>query len=68
MVEEKRNKNGRFYTKHGQRKCLGKAFKANGVRALGYFNSENEIIGYATLEEIFEMFYSQELEDCKLSF
>ena len=68
MVEKKKNRKGRFYTKHGQRRYLGKLIKVNGVRALGYFNSDDEIVGYATLEEIREMSYSQELEDLQTDF
>ena len=68
MQEKKKKGRDRVYTKHGQVKCLGKLFKANGERALGYFNSDGEIGGYATLEEIRELTYSLELEELQPDF
>lgn len=67
MEEKKRKRKGRVYTKHGQKRYLGKLVKVRGERAIGYFDGD-QIVGYSTLEEIREMSYSQELEDVQPDF
>ena len=68
MQEKKKRGRDRVYTNHGETKCLGKLFKIHGERAIGYFNGKDEIVGYATLEEILELIYSQEPEELHLGF
>lgn len=69
-MEQQKNKNSkkdRLYTLHGQRKAQGILSVINGKKALATFEGE-KIIGYTTLEEIQELFYTKELPKFDLKF
>lgn len=67
MAERKNDRTDRLYTLHGQKRNQGKPAIINGKRALAYFEGE-KIVGYSTLDEINEEFYTRNLPRYTLSF
>lgn len=69
-MEEKNNKTNktdRLYTTHGQKMVQGKLSVINGKKALATFKGE-DIVGYTTLEELNEEFYTRDLPQYNLNF
>ena len=56
-----------MYTHHGEKRSQGIPIIVNGKRALGYF-SRGRIVGYTTLEEINEEFFTRELPEYQFNF
>lgn len=66
-VKLKTSKRDRLYTLHGKRIPQGILTIINGKKALATFEGEN-IIGYTTLEELQEQFYTRKLPNIDLNF
>ena len=66
-VKTKNSKKDRLYALHGQKKAQGILSIINGKKALATFEGE-KIIGYTTLDELQEQFYTRELPKYDLKF
>ena len=57
----------RLYTVHGKKRAQGKLAMINGKRALAYFEGAT-IVGYTTLDEMTQEFYTRDLPQYTLNF
>ena len=55
----------KLYTRHGKKYPQGVPAIVNGQKVLASYEGE-EIIGYTTLEELLQVFYSKPLPVCTL--
>ena len=65
--QEDRTKVEPMYTHHGKKRKQGLPITVHGRKALGYFEGE-KVVGYTTLDEINEAFYTKDLPDYQLDF
>lgn len=66
-MEEKKKNSNRLYTAHGRKVAQGIPSIINGKKALATFKGE-EIVGYTTLDELNEEFYTRNLPKYNLNF
>ena len=66
-TDRKNIRSDRLYTLHGEKRNQGKPAVINGNRALAYFEGDR-IVGYTTLEEINQEFYTRDLPQYTLDF
>ena len=67
MKEKKKKNSDRLYTAHGQKVPQGIPSIINGKKALASFKGD-VIVGYTTLDEINEEFYTRNLPKYNLNF
>lgn len=68
MEDTKKNKeSNRLYTVHGKKRTQGKLTIINGKKALAYFEGTT-IVGYTTLDEMMQEFYTRNLPQYTLNF
>lgn len=67
MEENKNKKMDRLYTAHGQKMAQGIPSIINGKKALATFKGD-QIVGYTTLEELNQEFYTRDLPKYSLNF
>lgn len=64
---KKQKTNNRLYTVHGAKRAQGIPSEINGKKALASFEGDR-IVGYTTLEELQEAFYTRKLPKYSLDF